>query len=781
MTERRVHKALDSLERLANGDSRWRILTFEEYLGLVKTDPELQLRSVFQTFADMFREYIGEGENEYPDDPESIGYVRYDCTGLFVEGADNPFFADRLFANRLVNLARAMRRGAQQNKIYIFEGPAGSGKSTFLNNLLGRFEDYSKSRSGLRYEAVWRLDRRALGESLSKPEGHLADKLYRLLDGAGLQPAQRENGQPGKDAGGEVTDSCPPGYLFTESHLVVPCPSHDHPILMVPKELRRKFLDRLLEEGECKKRLFSSKEYEWVFKGSPCTVCLSIWQGLLNRLGGTRHALDMLCARPYAFNRRMGEGISVFNPGDLTSNREIFTNRRVEARINELLEGSLPVEYVYSRYAKTNNGIYALMDIKDKNKARLIELHNIISEGVHKVGSIEESVSSLFLALMNPEDKNEVGDIPSFSDRIEYVQIPYVLDMNTEVAIYLSVFGESVKERFLPKVLHNFARVVISTRLTPESPALKEWLDDAQKYRLYCDKNLHLLKMELYSGLIPSWLDEEDVKRFNAARRRAVIDESEHEGRNGFSGRESIKLFNAFYSMYYKGDRLITMSNLRDFFEKARPELAAEIPDGFMEALFSWYDYSVLQQIKESLYYYNKERIATDVMNYLYALNFEPGAKITSQYTGEQFEVSEAWLQDLEVKVLGGEVSGLRRLEFRHETQREYISKALTQQIMVAGKDIRQTDLFLALYERYVHQLKGRVLEPFLNNQNFRRAIKDFAGEEFRTYDRKIQNDVGFMMANMQEKFGYTEQGAREVCLDLLDRKIVEKFSGSSA
>ena len=778
MKERRVHKALDSLDRMAGGDSRWRILTFEEFLGLVKTNPELHLRSVFQTFADMFQEYIGEGENEYPDDPESIGYVRYDCNRLFAKGADNPFFADRLFANRLVNLARSMRRGAQQNKIYIFEGPAGSGKSTFLNNLLAKFEQYSKTRSGLRYEAVWRLDRRALGENPAKPDGPLIQRLHRLLDEAGLQPPRGEealcNGPE------EAVDDChPSGHLFTESHLIVPCPSHDHPILMVPKELRREFLGTLLEDGQCKERLFSRKEYEWVFKGSPCTVCLSIWQSLMNTLGGTRAALDMLCARPYAFNRRMGEGISVFNPGDLTSSREIFTNRRVEARLNELFEGSQPVEYVYSRYAKTNNGIYALMDIKNKNKARLIELHNIISEGLHKVGSIEESVSSLFLALMNPEDKTEVGDIPSFSDRMEYVQIPYVLDINTETAIYLNVFGEAVANRFLPKVLHNFARVVISTRLAPESPALRDWLDDPKKYCLYCDKNLHLLKMELYAGLIPPWLDEEDVKRFDAPRRRAVIDESESEGRMGFSGRESIKLFNAFYSTYRKDDRLITMSNLGHFFEKARPELAKAIPEGFMEALFSWYDYSVLQQIKESLYYYNEERIAADVMNYLYALNFEPGSSVTSRYTGEQFEVSEAWLQAMEVKILGGEVSGLRRLDFRRETQREYISKALTQQVMVAGKDIRQTDLFLALYERYVHQLKAKVLEPFLNNQNFRRAIKDFDTEEFRTYDRRIRNDVGFMMANMREKYGYTEQGAREVCLDILDRDIVKKFSGS--
>ena len=57
------------------------------------------------------------------------------------------------------------------------------------------------------------------------------------------------------------------------------------------------------------------------------------------------------------------------------------------------------VKYIYSSLAKTNNGIYVLMDVKSHNEDRLFELHNVISEGVHKVGDVEEQVNSLFLAL----------------------------------------------------------------------------------------------------------------------------------------------------------------------------------------------------------------------------------------------------------------------------------------------------------------------------------------------------------------------------------------------
>jgi hypothetical protein len=157
-------------------------LPFEEFLKVLVTKPSFVMRDVFQVFHDMVKAYVGEGIDEYPDDPESIQYVNYDCSKLFVEGSDYPFFADRLFANRLVKVAEALKRGAQQNKIYIFEGPPGCGKSTFLNNLLMKFEEYANTEAGMRYETVWRFDRNILG-SFSDYEDHpIFAKLSRLLD-----------------------------------------------------------------------------------------------------------------------------------------------------------------------------------------------------------------------------------------------------------------------------------------------------------------------------------------------------------------------------------------------------------------------------------------------------------------------------------------------------------------------------------------------------------------------------------------------------------------------
>ncbi len=481
-----IQKALDNLNHSMSKFERRSSIPFEVFLNELVANPQMVIRNVFQIFHDMIKAYVGEGVEEYPDDPESIHFVQYDCNKLFVEGSDYPFFADRLFANRLISLVEALKRGAQQNKIYIFKGPPGCGKSTFLNNMLMKFEEYANTNAGLRYETVWHFDRKILKDFRNYDTHPVLEKLSRLLEGT--LPDQSE--QTSED---KLQNSLQGSEAYTAAHysprllddfIEVPCPSHDNPLLMIPKHHRREFLDDLFKNNEFKWKLVTEKEYDWVFRDNPCTICSSLYEALLDRLQSPQKVFDMLYARPYRFNRRLGEGISVFNPGDKPLGRSVINNPILQKHIDSLLSDSTRVQYIYSRYAKTNNGIYALMDVKSHNTERLSELHNIISEGVHKVEDIEENVNSLLLAVMNPEDEKNIQEFQSFLDRVEYITIPYVMDLATEVEIYREIFGKHIDERFLPRVLHNFARVIISSRLNQKSEAMLEWISDPNKYRL---------------------------------------------------------------------------------------------------------------------------------------------------------------------------------------------------------------------------------------------------------------------------------------------------------
>jgi predicted Ser/Thr protein kinase len=758
-----VKRALDGLNRHMTERPRHPPITFEQFLKKLADSPTLMLRNVFQLFHDMIVYYVGTGVDEYPDDPESIHYVNYDCSRLFEKHIDRAFFADRLFANRLVNLVDSMMRGAQQNKIYVFRGPPGSGKSTFLNGLLKKFEAYANTEEGTRYEVLWRIEPEQLGVTSKNEGAGLLEQLSTLL-GQDRQAAARLLDE------GLVA----PG---TDGAIEIPCRSHDHPLLVIPKEYRQRFLDELFGGTPFRGTLFSRKEYDWVFNERACTFCSSLYSALLNRLKRPAHVHRMIYARPYTVNRRIGEGITVFTPGDPTPEESALRNPAVQAKLTAMFGGTQEVRYLFSRYAKTNNGVYALMDIKSHNTERLIELHNIISEGTHKVEDIEEDVNSLLIAVMNPEDEKNVKEFRSFSDRIAYINIPYVMDLNTEVKIYRNTFGAHIDDRFLPTVLDNFARLVISTRMNTKSEALLEWIGDPRKYSLYCDDNLQLLKMEIYRGLIPPWLTEEDRKNLTARRRRRIIGESEREGTSGISGRDSINIFSEFYSTYGKQDKLINMSMLHDFFARTKRHLLDVIPQGFLDSLVRMYNFTVLQEVKEAMYFYNEQRISRDILNYIFAVNFEPPSEESCTFTGEKLRITEDFFSTIEVKLLGAEADERQRRTFRSHVQHEYTSRTLTQEILVEDRKIDETTLYEELRDRYVKGLKEKSLDPFLGNDNFRRALKDYGTKDFNTYDKRIREEVRYLLRNLQQKFGYSEQGAREVCIYVVDNELARMFA----
>jgi hypothetical protein len=350
------------------------------------------------------------------------------------------------------------------------------------------------------------------------------------------------------------------------------------------------------------------------------------------------------------------------------------------------------------------------------------------------------------------------------------------MDINTEVEIYRNVFGKQINERFLPGVLYNFARAIISTRLNERSQAMLDWIQKPAKYSSYCDKNLQLLKMEIYTGYIPEWLSEEDRRQLTAHLRRKIIGESEIEGNHGISGRDSINIFNDFYSTYAKEDKFISMSTVYYYFTKAKKDLSKLISREFLDSLIRMYDYTILQEVRESLYYYNKSRISKDIQNYLFSTNFEIGTRQICQYTGESIEVSEDFFKLIEDRLLGASADMKKRTAFRAEIQKEYTSETLTQEILVEGKSIHKTRIFEKLHDRYVHNLKEKALDPFLENENFRRAIKDYNEKDFTTYDKRIRKDVQYLIKNLKRKFGYTALGAKEMCTYVIDKDLARQF-----
>jgi len=721
-------------------------ITFNEFLYIASKEPMQIFRDVFMYFHDMMRYYVPEGTDDYEVNDESVGFVNYDFDQLFVNDCDDPFFADRLFANRLMNLVNAVSKGIQNNHIILFEGPPGSGKSTFLNNLLDKYEAYAKTPEGIMYKAYWKLDVKTIG-------------------GVNFLDALIDNVIPNTNISNAT--------LQNKTHIEVSCPNNDNPILLIPRKHRKKLLDELITNPVTKKQLFNSKAYNWLLKEKPCSICSSIYNVLMDKLGNPFEVLGMLYAKKVRFDRQFGKGITVYNPGDEQIKRPI-TDATLQGFIN-MLFGNDEVRYLYSHLAHTNNGVYALMDIKDKNIDRLIDLHGIISDGIHKVEHTEERIKSLFVGLVNPEDKKHYENVKSFQDRIIHVNIPYILDYRAEVMVYENKFGKEAFKNFLPGVLDNFAKIIIATRMNKESNALKKWLNDTTKYKKYVDQYFLLLKMELYKGTVPDWLNDEDKKSFVKPIRKELLSESENEGKKGISGRQSLSVFSKLLSKYGSEESLITMDDIKNFFLQ-NEKYSLLLPDGFIESVEDMYDYNVLQQIKESLYFYSEKQISRDILNYLYCINFDSGTKESNPYTGDTIEISESYFETIESVLFTNTKDEKKRQALRDDTRTEYITYTLSKEIKLDGKTITDTKQYKYLFDRYIRVIKENVLKPYLDNNSFRQALLDYSSTAYNSHPPKLRKDVSRLITRLKTKYRYTEKGAIQATVYIIDKKIAEKF-----
>jgi len=760
--------AITSLKRVIENltsDKNYKLVSFEDFLGEFKTSGHLILRNIFQLFHDMIHSFIKECKDEYPFDNESIGFLYYNLDDLFINDTTRPFFADRLFANRLVNLANSFRASAPRNKIYLFKGPAGSGKSTFLNNLLLKLEQYVRSDQGLLYEVVWKIP-----------------------VSSGVSPVlhQAEN----SDARGVSQDKVP------EKTFEVPCPNHDNPFLLIPKRNRGEILKEIITDSELLKKLFKHKQYQWVFNDEPCTICSSIFDALIEKYYSVEEIFSMIFAKRYFFNRKQGIGISVFNSGDDLEKNIVKNNDQIQQFLNEFFQDSNKVKYMFSGYAHTNHGIMALMDLKAKNVQRFLDLHGIISDEVHKVSEIEERIKSLFIVLANPGDlekvdpKSKIDDDDdddddekivdtSLKDRIHEIHVPYVLDFNTEIKIYINTFGEQIKLRFMPHILENFAKTIISSRIKKDSRAIKDWIKDDDLYEKYCDPDFLILKMDLYTGCIPEWLSKEDRLAFKAEVRKQILAESEEEGHFGFSGRESNQLFEEFYSKYSK-KRPITMRHVFDFFMDESRTLRDKIPKNFLKHLTDLYDYVVLKEVRDSIYNYNEEEISKTIINYLVAITQNIGDTVTNPYlNNEEITVTNDFLDIVETHLIGHNASPIVKSRFRNDALNEYASETLAKEIKCDGKKITETKQYQEMFTQFTRTARQNVLEPYTGNSNFRCAIKEFGTDDFQKYDSKIKERIELLFKNLHDRYGYSTECARTVVIYVLDNNLADKFDES--
>lgn len=145
-----------------------------------------------------------------------------------------------------------------------------------------------------------------------------------------------------------------------------------------------------------------------------------------------------------------------------------------------------------------------------------------------------------------------------------------------------------------------------------------------------------------------------------------------------------------------------------------------------------------------------------------------------SPYTHEKSAITGDYFQEMEAHLLESGAAEEERRKLRNEQLRRYVASTLHQ--IKAGQAIEETEQYAALLARYNRSLKENVMAPFIKNENFRRAIKDFGNDTFKTYDKRIRFEVTLLFSNLETKFGYSRQGAKKICIYAIDNDLAKKY-----
>jgi len=182
--------------------------------------------------------------------------------------------------------------------------------------------------------------------------------------------------------------------------------------------------------------------------------------------------------------------------------------------------------------------------------------------------------------------------------------------------------------------------------------------------------------MDIYAGNIPSWLSDDDIKKLDFNTRKGIINSAVNEGDKGFSGRKSLTIFNDFLNKHYSKDEFVTMEIVEKFF-LSKDEYIKKLPEGFLKSIVDSYDYNLMQEIKEAIYYYNETQIERDIKNYLFSINFDTGTTVKSDYTGDIIDIDEDYFKNFEAIFLGTTSTIKERQSFRQDVLQNILQQLL--------------------------------------------------------------------------------------------------------
>jgi len=726
------------------------ILSFDEYLDAFAEAPRLHARSSAQYLRDVL-DHFGSEERDTP-----VGKVRRWL--LF----DLPFEPEaralRIAGQEEVQAAlyRALGtfvRSGRVNKLVLLHGPNGSAKSSIVSALVRGMEAYSKTREGALYRFHW-----------------VFPSERKLKGGGGLGFGPRaEAGELASFAhlDGEALDAR------------LSCPMKDHPLLLVPKEERRRLLEercRPTSREGAGERDFVLSDY--LLDGEPCHTCRQVHDALLSAYQGDwlkvlRH---VQVERFYVSARYQNGAVTVEPQLSIDAGYRQVTADRSVAQLPPALH-SVALFEPHGPLVAANRGVIEYSDLLKRNPEAFKYLLGTSETGRVALDHFVLQLDLVLLASANEKQLaafKETAEFASFKGRLELVRVPYLRRASVEREIYeRQITAAAVGKHVAPHATHVAALWAVLTRLKRPIPERYQ----GELHEIVEDDLAPLEKLRLYdTGEAPDRLSLAQAK----VLRKHTPDlyrESEvypnYEGRSGASAREiKTALFNAAQAgparcltplaVLEELESICKDKTVHDFLQQ-------EVVDGyhdheeFVRVVEAEYLDVIDEEIRDSMGFVSESQYRELFLKYVTLVShWVKGEKLKNAVTGAYEPADEQRMVELEKIVMPpgedrrnfrrGLISAIGAFRLDHPDGAEIDYAAIF------------PDLFRRLRDHYFDERKRQL-------RRSREEVLRYLSDERASLDEKARARVEGTLRTMRERYGYCEHCAQDAILFLMRRR----------
>lgn len=721
-----------------------RVLTFEEYIALVETQPVQQLRSSAKYIVDMM-DHFGRSPN---------GRFR-----LF----DQDFVdrRSRLIGHedvqlRIYQILQSFIREGVNNKLILLHGPNGSAKSSIIACMMRGMEEYSRADSGALYKFNWIFPT----ERTTK-------------QGLGLGP---QTAAIGRESFAKLEDS--------EIAARISCDLKDHPLLLIPLAERQKFLRGLNLPADY-------QVAEYLAKGDLSQKSRMIYEALLRSYKGDyKRVLQHVQVERFYISKRYREAAVTIEPQlQVDAHAQQVTLDKSLSMLPSALH-SLNLVNLGGDLIDGNRGIVEYNDLLKRPIEAFKYLLVTTEDGTVSVSGTTAFVDTVIIGTCNElqlDAFKEYPDFVSFKARIELVRVPYLLTVSSEREIYETQIKRVAGEAHVaPHTLHCAALWAVLNRLKKANA-----IHYPSSLAYLINSLTPLEKADLYDGgKLPARLAAEDQKLL-----RSNLEELQkeykgvpyYEGRTGPSPREiKLILFEALTSSPHKILSPIGLfDSLKSFVQRTteydylRENVVEGYHDavGFIDLIRDLYLDRVDEEVRSSIGMYDERQFSDFLERYIQHVSASlKNEKVKNSVTGQSVNPDETLMEEFE------------RVVRVTEDRKLFRQNVITQIGVYSLEHPKELEGARPSYAKMFPDLMKRMRDFYQNEQkNLMRRIHDAItlylipesgpepGRDYKepqTMDQKKFVDLGKnLLANLCRRYGYQDVSAREALSLLVQRR----------